>query len=81
MGSLFKTAAGREGMHMYEFHSVMAAQAQIQKLRMQGAHPADSICAYLHGRHRLLSTREVAVNLGRHQETVRSGSQKRTSPQ
>lgn len=55
---------------MYEHRSAMAAQAQIQKLRMQGARPADSISAYLRGLRRLLSTREVAAILGRHQETV-----------
>ena len=55
---------------MYEYRSVTAAQAQIQRLRMQGARPADSISAYLRGLRRLLSTREVAAILGRHQETI-----------
>ena len=55
---------------MYEYRSVMSAQAELQKLKLQGTRPADSITAHLRGLRRLLSTREVAVMLGRHQETV-----------
>ena len=55
---------------MHHYPSIAMANAQIGKLRIVNARPAEGICAYLRGLRRLLTVAEVAEILRRHQETV-----------